>query len=93
MERNPLEDYDKLIEVLDNKFKFKDRVKFEKELLDLISGVKVNSANDTNFFADKFFSLIKDNSSEPELEQNIPKAKSEIREISGMIKKWQSKNQ
>jgi hypothetical protein len=84
--KDPIEDFNKLVKALDTKFRFKNKTKFESELLDLISTVKPTAINDVDDFADKFFNLIKDNSSEPEIEQNIPKAMEEIELISRKLK-------
>jgi hypothetical protein len=84
--KSPIEDFNKLINALDIKFKFKDRFKFEKELLDLVASIKTTGINDSDEFGDKFFNLIKDNSSEPGLDKNISKATEEIESISRKLK-------
>lgn len=88
---NPFRDLRLFTEALDNKFRFKNKDNFIKDLIKLIHFRENKTTEDLDQLTDEFFNIIRENSSEPALEQNIEKAGKELEKFIKVANKWQKK--
>lgn len=80
------------VETLDSKFKFKNQNEFIKDFIKLIHFDFANkSTKELETIEEKFFEIIKKNSSEADLETNFKKAGDELDRFVNGIKKWPKK--
>ena len=85
---NPVEDYIGFVDALHEKFNFKNKKAFEKDLFELITSMELKTGKvELQGAEDNFFQLIREHAIDYELEKNFNKAQEEIRNI----QKWQLK--
>ena len=82
---DPVKDYIGFVDALDQKFNFKNKKSFEKDLFNMISDMNIEIGKTSEIDLKKaesdFFELIKRHSIDFELEKNYVKAQEEIRNL------------
>lgn len=89
---NVFRDLREFIYTLNEKFEFNDEDKFLEDFIKLVHfDLSGNSAKDLEVVEDKFFEMIRNNSSKPDLETNMEKSVIELEKFVNGIKVWRKK--